>query len=309
MSRDSGAGAYSQGIACPSPRPQLAGSRSSRRASVLADPSERFSSVSIAIAAIIASGLGAPAEPGPGVRIRAMERLSSAAELLDGPLDDPDVLIGNLRDLRRANRWLGGVALSSLAIDALVGRLADNGAAITLLDVGTGGADIPVALLADWRRRDRRLDVTAIDSRPEVLFAARIARPAIDRLRRLNLSTADGRSLPYPDDSFDVVHASLLLHHLDAPDAVSLLREMRRVSRHGVVVNDLQRARLFWWGARLLAAATTRNRYTRHDAPQSVARAYTIGEAKALLAVAGLRPIAETRGVFGHRWALAAVRA
>jgi ubiquinone/menaquinone biosynthesis C-methylase UbiE len=236
-----------------------------------------------------------------------MDRLTGVTEFLDGPLDDPDVLIGNLRDLRRANRWLGGLALSKLAIDALVGRLADSGTAITLLDVGTGGADIPVALLADWRRRDRRLEVTAIDSRPEILFAARMARPSIDRLRRLNLSTADGRSLPYPDDSFDVVHSSLLLHHLDAPDAVALLREMARVCRRGVVVNDLQRSRLYWWAARVFTALSTRNRYTRHDGPMSVARAYTMGEAKALLAVAGLRPIAETRDLLGHRWALAAI--
>ena len=237
-----------------------------------------------------------------------MDRLTGVAELLDGPLDDPEVLIGNLRDLRRVNRWLGGVALSRAAIDALVGRLADSGTAITLLDVGTGGADIPVALLADWQRRGRRLEVTAIDSRPEVIFAARMARPAIDRVSRLNLTTADGRSLPYPDDSFDVVHASLVLHHLDAPDAVALLREMARVCRRGVVINDVQRSRLYWWGARLVAHLATRNAYSRHDAPLSVRRAYTIGEAKALLAVAGLRPIRERHDLLGHRWALAAAR-
>jgi ubiquinone/menaquinone biosynthesis C-methylase UbiE len=237
-----------------------------------------------------------------------VDRLTGVAELLDGPLDDPDVLIGNLRDLRRVNRWLGGVALSRTAIDALVGRQADTGTAITLLDIGTGAADIPVALLADWQRRERHLEVTAIDSRAEVIFAARMARPAIDRLRRLTLATADGRTLPFPDDSFDVVHASLVLHHLDPADAVKLLREMRRVSRRGVVVNDLRRSRLYWWGARLLVRVATRNPFSRHDAPLSVRRAYTTGELRALLAVAGLRPISETRDWLGHRWAIAAVR-
>ena len=38
-----------------------------------------------------------------------MERRTDAVELLDGPLDDPAALRGNLRDLRRINRWLGGV--------------------------------------------------------------------------------------------------------------------------------------------------------------------------------------------------------
>ena len=49
-----------------------------------------------------------------------MKRLDDAVELLDGPLDDPVALAGNLRDLRRINRWLGGAALSSAAIQAHV---------------------------------------------------------------------------------------------------------------------------------------------------------------------------------------------
>ena len=244
---------------------------------------------------------------GPPLQEDVIDRATGVPELLDGPLDDPDVLMGNLRDLRRVNRWLGGVALSRQALDALVGRQADTGTAITLLDVGTGGADIPMALLADWQRRERHLEVTAVDSRPEVLFAARMARPAIDRVRRLTLATADGRTLPYPDDSFDVVHASMVVHHLDPADAVALLREMRRVCRRGVVVNDLRRGRLYWLGAKFLTWLTTRNRFTRHDAPLSVQRAYTTGEMRALLAVAGLLPISETRDVFGHRWAIAAI--
>src|SRR5919109_1451109 len=51
----------------------------------------------------------------------SMDRLTGVPELLDGPLDDPDVLIGNLRDLRRVNPWLGGIAPSKTAVDALVG--------------------------------------------------------------------------------------------------------------------------------------------------------------------------------------------
>ena len=47
-----------------------------------------------------------------------MDRLADAVELLDGPLDDQATLAGNLRDLARVNRWLGGASLSGPAIDA-----------------------------------------------------------------------------------------------------------------------------------------------------------------------------------------------
>ena len=89
---------------------------------------------------------------------------------------------------------------------------------------------------------------------------------------------ADGRTLPYPDRSFDVAHTSLVLHHLAPDAAVALLREMGRVARLGVVVNDLDRSRLGWIGAWLLGHLLTANRYSRIDGPLSVRRAYRAEE-------------------------------
>jgi ubiquinone/menaquinone biosynthesis C-methylase UbiE len=125
----------------------------------------------------------------------------------------------------------------------------------------------------------------------------------------LTLAIADGRALPYPDAAFDIAHASLVLHHLEPPDALTLLRELARVARRGIVVNDLSRQRITLLGAWLLTRAFTRNRYSRHDAPLSARRAYTLEEAQALLTEAGLRTVHVKRGVLGHRWAIAAVRA
>ena len=236
-----------------------------------------------------------------------MRRLAHAQELLDGPLDDVATLEGNLRDLARVNRLLGGTSLTDRALEALAGEAADAGRTIALLDVGTGGADIPVALAQRWRRRGRRLEVVGVEDRAEVVHAAGRITPDLAR-HHVRLVLADGRSLPWPDGTFDVAHCSLVLHHLDARGAVAMLREMARVSTRGIVVNDLARGWLPWIGARLLARVATRNRYTRHDAPLSVRRAWTLKEARAMLAVAGLRPVAESGGLLGHRWAIAARR-
>lgn len=233
-----------------------------------------------------------------------MDRLTHGVELLDGPLDDPIALADNLRDLRRINRWLGGVSLSSAAIEALAAHRHE----LAVLDVGTGGADIPVALLANAGRRGRTLYVVGLDSRPEVIAAAPRATPAVTTIRGLALTVGDGLSLPYPDRAFDVVHASLVLHHLDGADATALLGEMSRVARLGIVVNDLERSRPAWLGAWLLGHLLTGNRYTRHDAPLSVRRAYRLEEAVALVREAGLAPVRTIRGRFKHRYAIAAVR-
>jgi hypothetical protein len=83
---------------------------------------------------------------------------------------------------------------------------------------------------------------------------------------------------------------------------------MARVARLGVVLNDLVRGRRVLLGAWLLTRTITRNRFTRHDAPMSVRRAYSIDEMTALLAAAGLRVERRFDGVAGHRVALAARR-
>lgn len=234
-----------------------------------------------------------------------MERLTNAVELLDGPLDEPATLDGHLRDLRRINRWLGGVALSAAAIEAL----AAHRPAFTLLDVGTGGADIPIALAGLARRRLRRVEVVGLESRPEILAAALRRRPAGAAFDDIELHVGDGRHLRYADRSFDVAHASLVLHHLDPSAAVDVLREMGRVARLGVVINDLDRTRVGWIEAWLLSHLLTANRYTRHDVPLSVRGAYRPQEAAAMLFAAGLRPVRVIRGMVGQRYAIAAVPA
>ena len=107
---------------------------------------------------------------------------------------------------------------------------------------------------------------------------------------------ADGRGLPFADGAFDIAHASMVVHHLDPDDAVAFLRELRRVARHGLVVNDLVRGRLNWLGAWLLIHATATSRFTRHDGPLSVRRAYTRAELLDLVAAAGLEPVATSPG-------------
>lgn len=241
-----------------------------------------------------------------------MRRLAHARELLDGPLDH-DLLLGNLRDLERANRLLGGLALSRRALVALAtgfhrGPRADvpkwSRGSVRLLDVGTGGADIPAALL-DWTaQRGLRLSIVGTDVRDEIIDAAFDRHGDRDDLF-LRLAAPDG--LDFEDREFDIAHCSLLLHHLEPTEVVALLREMRRVSRLGVVVNDLNRGVRHWAGAWLLSRITTRNRYTRNDAPLSVRRAYRPAEIAQLAARAGLIEVARFRGFLGHRYALAFV--
>ena len=227
-----------------------------------------------------------------------MQRVSGAAELLDGPLDDDRALVGNLRDLARANRWLGGRQLSSMGLAAL----APPGMPVTVIDVGTGAADIPLAIIDRARSNGHRLSVTATDNRPEVLDAAVRLEPRLATTADLALCVADGRELPFPDRSFDIAHSSLLLHHLEPAAAVELLREMARVARRGIVVNDLVRSRRAFVWTWLFTRPF--HPILHHDGPLSIRRALKPAEMQHLATAAGL-PWLTVQRHFGHRMTLA----
>ncbi len=204
-------------------------------------------------------------------RVRATERL-----------DDPDLdereLADSLRHVGEVNRWLGGTRALVRELDRrLPPRTAD------VLDVGTGAADVPRALVRNY---GDRLRITGLDPNPRTLA---IARANTARLP-ISLVQGDARDLPFPDRSFDFSLITLTLHHLDDDDAVRTLREMARVTRIAVIVNELERNRANLLGARLLAATWwRRNPTTRHDGPVSVLRAYKRRELLELARAAGLR--------------------
>lgn len=193
-------------------------------------------------------------------------------------------LSANLRDIRRVNRLLGGTKTVVRYLPGLVrGLPADR--PITLLDLATGSADIPVAISRWARRNGRRFEITASDSSDDMLT---IADAHVAGDPAITLARHDARAVRLPDKAFDLVVCSLSLHHFPPDEAVDVLREMERLARVGLIVNDLRRGHVGFAAAWVASRLTTRNRLTRNDAPLSVRRAYTPAELADLLRRAGI---------------------
>jgi SAM-dependent methyltransferase len=191
------------------------------------------------------------------------------AELLDDDLGTPAEIDASLADLRRINRWFGGTR-TSIALLRRVAR-AGGGRTMSVLEVGAGAGDVPLAAHRALAHEGIELDLTLLDRTVSHLPANGTASIVGDALH-----------LPFRDDAFDVVSCSLLAHHFE-PDALPLFaREALRVSRRAVLINDLIRSRmhlvLVYLGLPLF-----RSRMTWHDAPASARRAYTVDEMRELL--------------------------
>lgn len=221
------------------------------------------------------------------------------AELIDHAEPDRAVLAENLADLRWINRRLGGIQLTNRVLEHWLGGL-PAGTAVQVLDLATGSADLPEAMLAWARERGLRMRLVATDVSERILRLARHQASSA-----MEFAVADAGCLPFASQSFDLVTCSLVLHHLNPDAAVAMLCEMSRIARRGVVVNDLTRSRLAYWGAELLCRQLSTNPLTRHDGPLSVRRAYTRDEITDLLARAGLAP-SVTFSFFGWRLAVCA---
>ena len=217
-----------------------------------------------------------------GLVVSLLQTRSTAHELLDAEqLDRIDLRI-NLREMAMLNRLPGGVGASVRAVERLLGDQSEA----TVLDVGTGSGDFVRRL-----RRRRYAEVIAADLRPEVL---EIAARNLAGISNVSLLEADARAIPLGDDEVDVAHASLLLHHFDPDDAITALREMRRVARLGVVVNDLRRGILPFVMTAAAVLVLSRGVYTRHDGVLSARRAYTVAELDTLATKAGLSRVSRS---------------
>jgi SAM-dependent methyltransferase len=214
--------------------------------------------------------------------MKPLPRRAHAAELLDAPRHDMAELAQSLGHVASVNRWLGGVG----AVTRYIKPLLQRGAATRILDVATGSADIPLQIAKWARRHGFQVQIVATDVHPQML---EVARERCRSFAEIRIEVANALSLPYEQSAFDVSLLSLALHHFESSEQLLVLREMARVTRVTVLINDLERTRLNYLGARLLAATYWRgNRLTRHDGPLSVQRSFTRSELREIGRAAGL---------------------
>ena len=166
----------------------------------------------------------------------------------------------SLRDLRRINKWLGGVAIYR--------RLARRFSPRSILDLGAGTADnlealpgVPLRVALDFK----------LDHLLYLRKGSRVARVV-----------GDAQRLPFRDGAFDLATSAHFFHHFSPDENVVILSEALRVARKGVAVNDTRRHYAPLLFVLLLSALRLVGRITRYDAPASVRQGYTIGEARAV---------------------------
>lgn len=210
-------------------------------------------------------------------------------EWMDDFSSPDEQVIQSLEDLRQTNRFLGGHRSSDVHLDPFL----RNRQHLRVLDLACGGADYVAHLVRRGARFNCRVDVVGLDANPVVVehaqrFLDEQLSPSLRSRGRVTLG--DALSPPFAPDTFDIVHASLFLHHLHGREAVRFLRTMKDLSRLGLVINDLHRHLLAYLGFWLFSHLFRMGPMARHDGLISVRRGFRRAELEMLAQNADLPP-------------------
>jgi 2-polyprenyl-3-methyl-5-hydroxy-6-metoxy-1,4-benzoquinol methylase len=201
---------------------------------------------------------------------------------MDQPDLDPARHAHALRGLARINLFSGSDRILWKPIRRLAA--AQGGRALRLLDLATGGGDVPIRLWRRARRAGINLDIHAADVSLTALDYAHSRAQAEGA--KIEFFRIDALADDWPA-GFDVVTSSLFLHHLADEQALVFLQKMRQAAGQMALVNDLARSRLgyvaAWLGTRVLTASDV----VHIDGPRSVAAAFTLAEVRGLAERAG----------------------
>jgi len=210
--------------------------------------------------------------------MQRIERL----ELMDSIYLTDSLAEGIARFFEIVNKYFGGYALIIRYLERWSKRW-DSRSTITILDVGTGGGDLPVCLALWARKKGVLIHLTGIDIVPELV---QIARRKTADFPEIEIKQIDFLDMDSGGRKYDYVISTLLLHHVYSRWGIDFLKSMDKIAARGIIVNDLIRSRLAYWAVGL-ASVIFGNAIVRHDGPLSVQRALSPVELNDLAGKAG----------------------
>lgn len=206
----------------------------------------------------------------------------ASPELMDRPQPVSAVLEADLLALESLNRRFGSHRLVRHFLEKCAPAPGSTDP-WRVLDLCTGGGDLPRLIVGWARARGIAVRVTAVDFQSATL---ELARRWSAEFPEIEFFQGDARTFT-PAQPADFTLCSLALHHFTEADAVAILSRMREVTRGWMLCADLERHPLSTFGIWLLTALFYRAPMTRHDARASAAAAFSFPELADLARTAG----------------------
>ena len=164
-------------------------------------------------------------------------------ELMDDFSIGGDLLRDTLDKLENINRWLGGNKVTVNGLKSIL-KNQPKDKEITIIDIGCGHGDILRDVAKFGRKYNYKFKLIGVDANPTAIdYATELSK----NYPELSFETQDIFSEEFKKRKFDVVLATLFLHHFKEPALVSFLKITLEQTKIGIVVNDLHRHKLAYY--------------------------------------------------------------
>jgi len=170
-------------------------------------------------------------------------------ELMDDFSIGGNLLRDTLDKLEKINRWLGG---NLVTVKALKKALKNHPKEqeLTIVDIGCGHGDILRDVAKFGRKNGYKMKLIGMDANPNAIA---YAKELSTEFSELTFKTEDIFSEEFKNRKFDVVLATLFLHHFKEKQLISFLGNTLQQTKIAIVVNDLHRHKLAYYLFMLLS--------------------------------------------------------
>jgi len=216
--------------------------------------------------------------------MKRFRQRDDAKEILDDLDCHGEAVSQNLKELDIINTLLGGNNISITALKTVL-KSTPQQKDWKIADLGCGSGHLMLEMNKVLKQHQCTGQFTGFDANPFIVEYAE-AHCAKDPAIRIVCNNVLTDSFP---DAYDVVHASLFLHHFTTDELVLLLKKLKPYVTKAIVINDLHRHWLAYYSIKFLTGLFSKSYLVQHDAALSVAKGFKKVEWTNILEQAGYK--------------------
>ena len=224
---------------------------------------------------------------------------SNDTEIMDDFSMKGDLLRDTLDKLGKINKWLGGNQITINGIKDLLKTQSKN-KTYTIIDLGCGHGDM-LRIAADFGRKNGyKLKLIGIDANQDTIDYANELSVDYSEISYVN---EDIFSEAFLTRKYDIVLSTLFLHHFTNDEIITLLTNLCRSAKLGVVINDLQRSELAYGLFKFLGLFIS-NHMIRQDGLTSILRAFKRKDLELLSKKLKVKSQIRWKWAFRYQWVI-----
>jgi len=224
---------------------------------------------------------------------------SQEKEIMDDLAIAGEELDKSLVELDGINRWLGGNTVTFRGLKKILQNYNREGE-VVIADLGCGGGGM-LRLIASWAAKKRiNVSLHGIDANENVIaFAIQQS----TGFSNTNYTRQDVLAPEISNHSYDIVLATLFLHHFNKEQLIEIFRKLSSIATYGIVVNDLHRHWMAYYGFKLVSTIFSRSKMVKYDGLVSVLRGFKRKELVEILKKADIHNY-QLKWRWAFRWEL-----